>query len=202
MENNNDMNNTSAAGEQETKRLNAEAKVEAMFAQARASKRVKESEKRIHSPAIMKDTPQSADKKAEEILEQVRIHKITTKSENPDLSDVVTSDSPQTPEEKVAAMFAQASASNHHGKSKSYNLSATGTEVMILEFISLFIFFMCMNSPMFETFSFLAVMMPPIVGIASRILRHGLTLSEAVSKCKLHIFVAILFFIIIFLTVV
>lgn len=175
----------------EEKRLQAEAKIEAMFAQARASKG---SAKKPPSPAVPSKPEDTAEK-----------HLLPEKKAAPEesiLPEENSGDHQLTAEEKVEAMFAQASTLKHSSKASGSNLFATGTEVMILEFISLFIFFMCMNSPMFEVFAILAILMPPIAGIAYRITSKQYTLVESVSKCKLHIIVSALFFIGIFLTVV
>ncbi|MBR6967396.1 MAG: hypothetical protein IKH78_02585 [Ruminococcus sp.] len=91
-----------------------------------------------------------------------------------------------TPEEKVAEMFALAGEPKRKKKSGT-GLSSLGAEVFILEFISVFIYFLSLRASVPDLVVLLAVLMPVIVGIGVRVLKQQLTLKEAVSKCKLHI---------------
>ncbi|HNZ98524.1 hypothetical protein [Ruminococcus sp.] len=98
----------------------------------------------------------------------------------------------ETSDDRIDAMFADA---RLQGSMKDDN-SATylATEVVILEFVSLFLFFMAMKSEM-PGFSLIAVLLPIIAGILYRMFAKQLTLREAVSKCKLHIFISVFNFV-------
>lgn len=59
-------------------------------------------------------------------------------------------------------------------------------EVVVLEAVSLVLFFITMHYEM-DVLSLFAVLLPAIAGIGYRVVKQQLTLKEAVSKCKLHI---------------
>ncbi|WP_455528986.1 hypothetical protein [Ruminococcus sp.] len=67
-------------------------------------------------------------------------------------------------------------------------------EVVVLEAVSLVLFFITMHYEM-DVLSLFAVLLPVIAGIGYRVVKHQLTLMEAVSKCKLHIAATVFIFI-------
>ena len=96
-------------------------------------------------------------------------------------------------EDKLDALFANAAAQDSTAK-KGGNFGMLVTEVLILEFIGIFILFMALNSSV-PGFSIIGVLMPATVGILYRMYAKQLTLMEAISKCKLHIFISIFIFV-------
>ena len=94
---------------------------------------------------------------------------------------------PMTAEEKVAEMLAMADSGKHRKKNKGFSLSSVAAEVLILEFISVFVYFLSLRVHIPDSIVLLAVLMPVIVGIGARMAKQQLTLREAASKCRLHI---------------
>lgn len=118
-------------------------------------------------------------------------------------TEVQTEKEGQSPEDKVAEMFAgAASLPRHHGKTTVHDSSYSMEEVLLLEAIALFFFFLCMKSDLPSVFSLVAVLIPAIAGITYRVSRGQLTLREAVSRCKTHIFISVFNFICIILSTV
>ena len=70
--------------------------------------------------------------------------------------------------------------------------SGIGVEIVILLIISLLLFFVCMHAKL-DWLALVAVFLPAIYGIFSRLLFRQLSLKEAVSKSKLHIFISCFF---------
>lgn len=161
-----DIRNDAAEAVSETDKVSeAEAKVAAMFASAKSKSKA--------PSKLTRDI--FADKKAE-----------TTR-------DADISQELKTAEDKLDALFADAQAQNANEK-KGGDLARLVTEVMILEFIGLFILFAALHSSV-PGFSIVGVIMPATVGILYRMYAKQLTLMEAVSKCKLHIFISLFIFV-------
>ena len=89
-------------------------------------------------------------------------------------------------EDKAAAILSFEPSSAKSAKKTDGGINV-GMEILILEVIALLFFFLCMRSGL-DGLALIAVLMPAIYGILSRMLFHQLTLIEAVSKSKLHIF--------------
>lgn len=70
--------------------------------------------------------------------------------------------------------------------------SGIGVEIVILLIISLLLFFVCMHFKL-DWLALFAVFLPAIYGILSRMLIKQLSLKEAVSRSKLHIFISCFF---------
>lgn len=105
----------------------------------------------------------------------------------------------KTAEDKLEKIFAAAEVEKASSKKSSF--SALVTEIFVLEFISLLLFFITMRSEMASGISLIAVLLPVIVGVGYRVLKQQLTLLEAISGCKLHIGVTCFFFLCIILSV-
>jgi Flp pilus assembly protein TadB len=75
---------------------------------------------------------------------------------------------------------------------KKQGSSGIGVEIVILLIISLLLFFVCMHAKL-DWLALVAVFLPAIYGILSRLLFRQLSLKEAVSKSKLHIFISCFF---------
>lgn len=95
-------------------------------------------------------------------------------------------------EDRLAEIFAAAEATKN--SSKKGRFGSLVTEIVILEFISLFLFFITMNKESPSFFSLFAVLLPVIVGIGYRVVKQQLPLLEAISRCKLHIGATVFFF--------
>ena len=87
-------------------------------------------------------------------------------------------------EAKLEELFSAAEAEKNSLQKDSF--SSLVMEVVILEAVSLVLFFITMHFEM-DVLSLFAVLLPVIAGIGYRVLKHQLSLLEAVSKCKLHI---------------
>ena len=83
-------------------------------------------------------------------------------------------------------------------KSKSFALLVW--EIIALEFFSILLFILTMNSEM-QGLSLFAILMPALVGIGYRIIKKQLSLREAASECKLHIIISCFFFLCVILSV-
>ena len=95
-------------------------------------------------------------------------------------------------EARLEEIFSAAAAEKDSLNKDSF--SSLVMEVVILEAVSLVLFFITMHYEM-DAISLLAVLLPVIAGIGYRVVRRQFTLKEAASKCKLHIAVTIFFFI-------
>lgn len=105
----------------------------------------------------------------------------------------------KTAEDRLAEIFAAAEAQKNSLKKGRFG--SLVTEILILELISLFLFFVTMNNESPSFFSLFAVLMPAIVGIGYRVVKQQLPLIEAISKCKLHIGATVFFFLCIIFSV-
>lgn len=105
----------------------------------------------------------------------------------------------KTAEDKLAEIFAAAEAQKN--SSKKGRFGSLVTEILILEVVSLFLFFITMNKEAPSFFSLFTVLLPVIVGIGYRVLKQQLTLLEAISRCKLHIAATVFFFLCIIFSV-
>ncbi|MBO4494150.1 MAG: hypothetical protein J5724_07170 [Ruminococcus sp.] len=101
---------------------------------------------------------------------------------------------------KLTELFAYADAEKTMGGKKN-SFSLLVREVMILELISMVLFFICMSAELPGPLSFFAVLLPVIWGIGYRVYSKGMPLREAISKCKLHIVFFCFFFMCILLSV-
>lgn len=97
-------------------------------------------------------------------------------------------DPPKLSDDKFDAIFADARMRSSMEKKNAGTVLAT--EVVIMEFISLFLFFIAMNSEN-PVFSLIAVLLPVFAGIGYRLFAKQMSLKEAASKCKLHIFISV-----------
>ena len=88
-------------------------------------------------------------------------------------------------EDKAAAILSFEPSSVKSAK-KTGDTVNVGMEVLVLEAIALLFFFLCMKAGL-DGAALIAVLMPAIYGILSRMLFRQLTLREAVSKSKFHI---------------
>ena len=102
-------------------------------------------------------------------------------------------------EDRLAEIFAAAEAQKNSSKKGSFG--SVVTEIVILESISLFLFFITMNAESPSFLSLFAVLLPVIVGIGYRVVKQQIPLLEAISKCKLHIGATVFFFICIIFSV-
>ena len=102
-------------------------------------------------------------------------------------------------DKKLTELFAYADAEKNAGKKSG--LSMLVREVMILELISMVLFFICMTSELPGPLSLFAILLPVIWGIGYRVYRKGMPLREAISKCKLHIVFFCFFFMCILMSV-
>ena len=202
--------NISELSEKTDKQKEAEAKVAAMFASASAGKKqpkkkhIMLSSKDVVPSVKLPETKKSKENGFAEILNRAAVKENIEKKDDDSTENPVSAEpknKQEEAEEKVAAMFADAAAQNPHGKSKGGRLPDLGTEIVILEFISIIMFFTGQKYDETGVISLFAVLMPTFVGIGYRILFRQLTLQESFSKCKLHIFITCFFFICIMMSV-
>ena len=106
----------------------------------------------------------------------------------------------ETADKKLTELFAYADAEKMSAGKKN-SLSLLVREVMILEIISMVLFFICMAAELPGPLSFFAVLLPVIWGIGYRVYSKDMPLREAISKCKLHIVFFCFFFVCILLSV-
>ncbi|MCR5601566.1 MAG: hypothetical protein K6G33_12585 [Ruminococcus sp.] len=175
-------------------------KVNEMFAAARAAGKQPKKKKTVSAPEPV------VQEKAESVFEkpqknesyQEAVDKVTEmlsapKNDNSKTEDGEQADSRQEAVDRVAEMFDKAIAANGKRKKSGSDMSSASMEIIVLEVISILFFIFSINSSLPEVVSLIAVFMPAIVGIISRMLLQQLTLKDAVSKCKLHIAVTFLF---------
>ena len=74
-------------------------------------------------------------------------------------------------------------------------------EIILLELVSLALFFLSLKDGIPSNFSLFAILLPALVGIGSRLLVQKLSLKEAVLKCKWHIILTFFIFICIVLSI-
>ena len=103
--------------------------------------------------------------------------------------------------EKAAAILNFTAPADKSDKNKS-ETSAVAMELMVLEIISIMLFIVSMSSMSGGPLSFIAVILPVMVGVGYRMLAKQLSLREAVSKCKLHIVISCILFVCIALAMV
>lgn len=189
-------------------------KVNEMFAAARAAGKQPKKKKTVSAPekeatenvplfSAKPEKKESYQEAVDKVTEMLAVPKNTNKpdpseksetSEGAEVQDgAEQADSRQEAVDRVAEMFDKAIAANGKRKKSSSDMSSASMEIIVLEVISILFFIFSMNSSLPEVVSLIAVFMPAIVGIFSRMLLQQLTLKDAVSKCKLHIAVTFLF---------
>lgn len=112
------------------------------------------------------------------------------------------SDSLRNAKEQAAEILSYGTgpaAKKKRNKKSAYESAAT--EIVILEFISLGLFFLSLKDGIPTGFSLFAVFLPALAGIGSRLFLKQLSLKEAVLKCKWHIILTIAIFICIVLSI-
>lgn len=184
-------------------------KVNEMFAAARAAGKPDKKKKKVsssESEAVEKPAPFSAKPQKNESYQEA-VNKVTEMLSAPknEISDSDTGEqtnSSQDAVDRVAEMFDMAIAANGKVKKNSSKASSAGLEVIVLEVISILFFIFSLNSNLPEIVSLIAVFMPAIVGILSKMLLQQLTLKDAVSKSKLHIAVTLLFLVVVIMSLV
>ena len=193
----------------------AEAKVVEMFAAASAQRKTKKKKSRssfddtefISELPAKKLTRQEAEEKVSEMFS-------ASKNEHTDVDNSLSSEkvlsinelterefTPEEAEEEIAKLFAFESAKNGRKKSKWNNAPGIGSEIAALEFISIFLFLFSMRSGTPGTFSLIAILLPVIAGIGYRLIWQKLSLIEAASRCKPHMFISACFYICVILSV-
>ena len=169
------------------------------------------SEKKEENAAPSEEAPAVPDKEEKLKAAEEKIGKmfaeasISNKRDIKSLCSLPSAESPEqqeknkTAEDKLEKIFAAAEVEKESLKKSSF--SSLVTEIFVLEFISLVLFFITMRSEMASGISLIAVLLPVIVGVGYRVVKQQLTLLEAVSRCKLHIGVTCFFFLCIIFSV-
>lgn len=176
---------------------------------------MKKKEQRIHQDLsdiireyepLMKGKPlppmmQPQPKKSEKIEKSELIGNITETIEPPVHEEILPAsidsehkDEYKEAQEKAAAILNFTASADKSTKVKS-ETSAVAMELIVLEIISIMLFLVSMNSMSGGILSFIAVILPVMVGVGYRILAKQLSLREAVSKCKLHIVISCILFV-------
>ena len=171
----------------------AEDKVAEMFASAR-SKRDKKYDVRRHSEAdVSFHNPEN------EISELYALAGGSKKdsADEESLSADAAELSPEEAEMKVDMIFAEALASETQTKGSSIPAG----EVAVLAFFSFFLFLFSMSSGSPGPLSLIAILLPVLFGMGYRVLKKRMSLREAASKCRIHIFITVFFYICVLLSV-
>lgn len=184
-------------------------KVNEMFAAARASGKPDKKKKKGSSSepkAVEKPEPFLAKTQKNESYQEA-VDKVTEmlsapKKETSDTDAGEQTDSRQDAVDRVSEMFDMAIASNGKVKKSGSTTSTAGLEVIVLEIFSILFFIFTLNSNLPEIVSLIAVFMPAIVGILSKMLFQQLTLKDAASKSKLHIALTFLFLVVVIMSLV
>lgn len=126
---------------------------------------------------------------------------------DPKLRDAIDSDGEKAPvkdklteaEEKAAAIL-EFDGSHKAGVEQKSSAAYLAVELLVLEIIAFLLFFATFRSEEWGGVGLIAMLMPAIVGILMRMFRDQLSLKEAVSKCKFHIFLSLFFLVCVMLT--
>lgn len=126
---------------------------------------------------------------------------------DPKLRDAIGCDGEKAPvkdklteaEEKAAAIL-EFEGSHKAGVEQKSSAAYLAVELLVLEIIAFLLFFATFRSEEWGGVGLIAMLMPAIVGILMRMFRDQLSLKEAVSKCKFHIFLSLFFLICVMLT--
>ena len=126
---------------------------------------------------------------------------------DPTLRDAIGCDGEKAPvkdklteaEEKAAAIL-EFEGSHKAGVEQKSSAAYLAVELLVLEIIAFLLFFATFRSEEWGGVGLIAMLMPAIVGILMRMFRDQLSLKEAVSKCKFHIFLSLFFLICVMLT--
>ena len=102
-------------------------------------------------------------------------------------------------EEKAAAIL-EFEGSQKAGAEQKSSAAYLAVELLVLEIIAFLLFFATFRSEEWGGVGLIAMLMPAIVGILMRMFRDQLSLKEAVSKCKFHIFLSLFFLVCVMLT--
>lgn len=102
--------------------------------------------------------------------------------------------------EQKAAAILNFDSSISSGKPKSSSVYL-GVEIIILEVIAFFLFFVTFHSETLGGISIFAMLLPAIFGILYRMFRHQISFKDAVMKCRLHIGISCLFLVCVMLSV-
>ncbi|MBR0512393.1 MAG: hypothetical protein IJJ81_07475 [Ruminococcus sp.] len=135
------------------------------------------------------------EEQAEEISEEMTVED-TPEEEIPE--DDGKTASLKEAENQAAAILAF-DGSKSSGKEKS-PVSYLAVEIIALEFLAFFLFFVTYSSEDFGGLGLIAMLLPPIIGILYRMFRYQLSLKEAFMKCRIHIVISCFFLVCIMLS--
>ncbi|MCR4793843.1 MAG: hypothetical protein K5898_01420 [Ruminococcus sp.] len=194
----------------------AAAKVDEIFAQARAKNIIKDKKRKkttaedTHAPIELPEsiTPQEAEKKAAGSFADTKEKKESAKAREQRLSADVAMLSTQLTEgelsseeaqKKVTEMLALASSKNSDNNSKKYSFSPKVMEVIVLTIVAVILYIITMDSGLPGPLSPVAIFFPALAGIGYRLLKKQIPVRKAASECIPHIIISAVFLIIIIL---